>query len=299
MIYDISHRTLYHYNAPVSQSHHVMHLSPRAIDRQIVRRHSLLIEPAPTSRHDALDYFGNPTSLLCIEDEHNEFVIHARSTIDVAPRAKIDVSATTNFERVSEDLMHARHPLDLAVLQFVSPSHHTMPTAEIVDYAASSLQPGRPVLDAAWDLTRRLFRDFTFDNTATDISTPITTVLNRRRGVCQDFSHLALACLRAAKIPARYVSGYVLTRPPPGQAKLKGSDASHAWISVWAPETGWVDFDPTNGSMPQIEHITIAFGRDYDDVSLISGVLLGGGKHTVSVAVDVSEALASIIPPRQ
>jgi transglutaminase-like putative cysteine protease len=299
VIYDISHRTLYHYSAPVSQSHHVTHLSPRAIGRQVVRRHSLLIEPAPTSRFDTLDYFGNPTSLLSLEDEHNEFVIHARSTIDVSPRSIIDVGTTSNVERVSEDLMDARRPLDLSVLQFIAPSRHTTPTAEIMDYAAASLQPGRPVLDAAWDLTRRLFRDFTFDNTATDISTPITTVLNKRRGVCQDFSHLALACLRAAKIPARYVSGYVLTRPPLGQAKLKGSDASHAWISVWAPETGWIDFDPTNGSMPQIEHITTAFGRDYDDVSPISGVLLGGGKHTVSVAVDVSEASASITPPQQ
>lgn len=144
-------------------------------------------------------------------------------------------------------------------------------------------------LTAAWHLTRRLFADFTFDNTATDISTPIATVLKQRRGVCQDFSHLALACLRAAKIPARYVSGYLLTHAPAGQPKLKGTDASHAWISVWSPETGWVDLDPTNGSMPQEQHISIAYGRDYDDVSPISGVLLGGGKHTVSVAVDVSE----------
>ncbi len=268
-------------------------MSPRVSDRQIVRRHSLLIEPAPTSRIDALDYFGNPTSQLCVEDEHSEFVIHARSTIEVAARSTIDVAATASFQQVFDDLMCAQQPLDLSVLQFVCSSRHTMPTAEIVDYASRSLLPGRPVLEAAWDLTRRLFEDFTFDNTATDVSTPITTVLRERRGVCQDFSHLALSCLRAAKIPARYVSGYLLTHPPAGQTKLKGTDASHAWISVWAPETGWVDFDPTNGSMPQTEHISIAYGRDYDDVSPISGVLLGGGKHTVSVAVDVSEAAAS------
>ncbi len=289
MIYDISHRTLYRYSAPVSQSHHLMHLSPRAIERQTVRRHSLLIEPAPTSRIDVVDYFGNPTTQLCVEEEHSEFVVHARSTIEVAKRQPPDAASTMNFQRLFDDLMRGQHPLDLSVLQFICPSRHTMPTMQIVDYAAPSLLPGRPVLDAAWHLTRRLFADFTFDNTATDISTPIATVLKQRRGVCQDFSHLALACLRAAKIPARYVSGYLLTHAPAGQPKLKGTDASHAWISVWSPETGWVDLDPTNGSMPQEQHISIAYGRDYDDVSPISGVLLGGGKHTVSVAVDVSE----------
>ena len=289
MIYDISHKTLYRYSAPVSQSHHIMHMSPRAFERQIVRRHSLLIEPAPTSRIEAEDYFGNPTSRLSIEDEHSELVIHARSTIEVAPRPLIEIDDSQDWQQMAHGLADAHAPLDLQVLQFTWPSRHTMPTAEIVDYASPSLQPGQPVLSAAWDLTRRMFKDFTFDSSATDISTPISTVLKQRRGVCQDFSHLALACLRAARIPARYVSGYLLTRPPAGQQKLRGADASHAWISVWAPETGWVDFDPTNGSMPQTEHISIAFGRDYDDVSPISGVLLGGGRHTVSVAVDVAE----------
>ena len=291
MIYDISHRTLYRYSAPVSQSHHVMHMSPRAIDRQIVRRHSLLIEPAPTSRFEAVDYFGNPTTQLYVEDEHNEFVVHARSTIQVAARPAVDVSTGPSIRRVSDGLLQTNSALDLSVLQFLYPSRHTMPSREIVDYAAPSLQPARPVLDAAWSLTRQLYDDFRFDNTATDVSTPIGTVLKQRRGVCQDFSHLALACLRAANIPARYVSGYLLTHAPVGQTKLKGTDASHAWISVWSPASGWVDFDPTNGSMPQGQHIAIAYGRDYDDVSPISGVLLGGGKHSVSVAVDVSEVI--------
>jgi transglutaminase-like putative cysteine protease len=138
-----------------------------------------------------------------------------------------------------------------------------------------------------WDLVTRIYHDFVFDPTATDISTPVTEVLRNRRGVCQDFSHLALACLRALHLPARYVSGYILTSPPPGQPRLAGADASHAWISVWAPDIGWVDFDPTNGLMPRDEHITIAYGRDYDDVSPISGILLGGSEHSVRVGVDV------------
>jgi len=143
------------------------------------------------------------------------------------------------------------------------------------------------VLEAAIDLTRRIYADFKFDPAATDISTPVSEVFRQRRGVCQDFAHLALATLRAMRVPARYVSGYILTRPPPGQPKLRGADASHAWVSVWSPETGWVDLDPTNGVVVADEHIAIAWGRDYDDISPISGVLLGGGTHTVAVGVDV------------
>ena len=146
------------------------------------------------------------------------------------------------------------------------------------------------ILEAALDLTKRICTDFTFDSAATDISTPVSHVLQERRGVCQDFAHLALTCLRAFGLPARYVSGYLLTFPPPGMEKLQGADASHAWISVWAPEAGWVDFDPTNGIIPTNEHITVAWGRDYDDVSPISGVLLGGSRQKMTVAVDVTVA---------
>ena len=170
--------------------------------------------------------------------------------------------------------------LDVGVLQFVSASRHTRVVPEAIDYARPSFPPDRPVLEAALDLTERIYRDFTFDSTATDISTPVSHVLQERRGVCQDFAHLAITCLRAFGLPARYVSGYLLTYPPPGMEKLQGADASHAWMSVWAPEVGWVDFDPTNGIMPAEEHITVAYGRDYDDVSPISGVLLGGSDQT-------------------
>jgi transglutaminase-like putative cysteine protease len=289
MIYDISHKTLYRYSAPVVQSHHVLHMSPREVAQQTVRRHSLLVEPAPTSRIDTVDDFGNPATKLAIEDEHTEFVIHARSTIEVRPRAPVVRQNSCAWDQVHPKLVSAPKQ-NLDVLQFVTASHHTRLTSEIAAYLAPSLAPGRPVLEVAFDLTRRMYTEFTFDPTATDISTPVTAVLAKRRGVCQDFSHLALACLRSAKIPARYVSGYLLTRPPPGQVKLQGADASHAWISVWSPDAGWVDFDPTNGSVPDVEHISIATGRDYDDVSPITGILLGGGKHTVDVAVDVVQA---------
>ena len=218
MIRDISHRTLYRYSLPVSQSLHLLHLAPRVVPNQSIQHHSLLIEPAPTSRTDFTDSFGNPVSILEIEDEHSELVIHARSSIDVRPRARLDQRATTPWDEIHRLLTVTSGDRDVDVLQFLAASRHTQPTREIADYAAESFSPGRPVLDAVWDLNRRLFHDFTFDPTATDVSTPISQVLKNRRGVCQDFSHLALACLRVMRVPARYISGYMLTRPPTGIA---------------------------------------------------------------------------------
>lgn len=288
MIYDISHRTLYRYSHQVVQSQHLVHMSPRAVASQTIRNHSLIIDPAPALRYDGLDSFANPISILDVEVPHKEFVLHARSTIEVEPAPPCDFAKSTPWDELSGVLYEQGKAIDLDIVQFRCPSRLTNPTLDIADFAAQSFPPGRPVLDGTYHLTRRIFTEFKFDPTATDISTPITQVLAQRRGVCQDFAHLSLACLRAMRIPARYVSGYILTHPAPGQEKLQGTDASHAWISVWAPETGWRDFDPTNGIAVSDEHITIAYGRDYNDICPISGVLLGGGEHTVSVGVDVS-----------
>ena len=288
MIFDVSHRTTYIYREPVLQSEHVVYMTPRSGRRQTVHRHSLLIEPAPSGNVALTDYFGNRSAILSIDDEHTELVIHARSTVEVHPFDPPIVALSTAWERVTSKARRENGELDISVLEFASASRHTKLIAEAIDYARSSFPPHRPILEAALDLTQRIYHDFTFDSTATDISTPVSHVLNERRGVCQDFAHLAITCLRSLGLPARYVSGYLLTYPPPGVDKLKGADASHAWISVWAPEIGWVDFDPTNGIMPSYEHITVAHGRDYDDVSPISGVLLGGSKQEMSVAVDVT-----------
>ena len=290
MIYDVSHRTTYAYRKPVLQSQHLLHLTPLAGPRQGVVRHSLLIEPAPSSNVERTDYFGNATSILTIEDEHSELVIHARSTVDVhAPELPM-LALSTPWEKVPSKALLGNGELDIGVLQFVSASRHTRLIGEALDYASPSFAPGRPILEAALDLTRRIFKEFKFDSTATDLSTPVAHVLQERRGVCQDFAHLAITCFRTLGLPARYVSGYLLTYPPPGMEKLQGADASHAWLSVWTPEVGWVDFDPTNGVMPAEEHVTVAYGRDYDDVSPISGVLLGGSRQSMSVAVDVAVA---------
>jgi transglutaminase-like putative cysteine protease len=290
MIFDVSHRTTYAYRKPVLQSQHLVHVTPHSSARQIVHRHSLLIEPAPASNVSLRDYFGNMSAILTIEDEHSELVVHARSTVEVRTPDTPIPGLSTAWEQVPGKALRQNGELNMAVLQFASTSPHTQIVSQAIDYATPSFRPQRPILEAALDLTRRIYEDFTFDNTATDISTPVAHILKERRGVCQDFAHLALTCFRAFGLPARYVSGYLLTYPPAGMQKLQGADASHAWISVWAPEAGWVDFDPTNGVMPTDEHITVAYGRDYQDVSPISGILLGGSKQKMTVAVGVTVA---------
>ena len=287
MKFEVSHRTSYQYRAPVAQSHHVIHLKPRGLTGQTVIHHSLLIEPAPVSSAEITDSFGNTSVLLQIEDEHQEFIVHARSTIEIDASAIPDVTQSPAWEDVKPTSRQSAVGMDVGVRQFVCRSRHVPVSLDIVAFAQASFRPGRPVLDGAMHLTRRIFKEFTFDPKATDISTPVSRVLETRRGVCQDFAHLAIAACRALGIPARYVSGYLMTRPPPGQAKLRGADASHAWLSVWSGEQGWIDFDPTNGIIPRGEHITLAYGRDYEDISPISGVLLGGGDQTMTVAVDV------------
>ena len=287
MKFQVSHATTYKYRRPVVQSQHLVHLQPRALPQQRVIHHSLLIDPAPVGRNEILDYFGNAAVLLRIEDEHSEFIVHARSTVEIVAMPVPDLERTAAWEDVARLGQHKGAGLDAAVLQFTCASRHAPLSRDLMQFALGSFPSRRPVLAGAMDLTSRIFREFRFDPAATDVSTPIDRVLQMKRGVCQDFAHLAIAALRSLGLPARYVSGYLLTRPPPGQLKLAGSDASHAWLSVWAPETGWVDFDPTNGIIPAGEHITVAYGRDYDDISPISGVLLGGGDQTMTVAVDV------------
>ena len=286
MNFEVSHKTLYRYSSSVVQSQHLVHMSPRQVSRQIIRHHSLIVEPAPAMRVEGRDAFGNPVLILDIEIPHREFVLHARSRIETLTPGEIDFAKSAAWDAADKP----NGEVDLDVVQYRCVSRLTTPTLEIADYTRASFKAGRPTLEAAKEFVLRIYDDFTFDPTATDISTPVTEVFKERKGVCQDFAHLAVAGLRAMRIPARYVSGYILTHPPPGQAKLQGTDASHAWISVYAPGAGWVDFDPTNGIVVTDEHITIAYGRDYNDVSPISGVLLGGGEHTVSVGVDVNVA---------
>ncbi len=209
------------------------------------------------------------------------------SELEVNALALPDFAGSPAWESVRDSLPNARTDEELNAYQFVFDSTRVEGRPELGEYARESFPAERPLLEAVLDLTRRINRDFRFDNKATEVSTPVETFFEKRRGVCQDFSHLQIACMRSLGLPARYVSGYLRTLPPPGKPRLVGADASHAWCAAWSPGAGWVDFDPTNNCVPSDGHITVALGRDYSDVSPIYGVLLGGARHTLDTGVDV------------
>jgi transglutaminase-like putative cysteine protease len=290
VIYEVSHRTVYRYSQPVSISHHLLHLTPRDAAFQACRDTAVEIAPAPTVRAPGVDYFGNPTTFVTIQQNHLELVLHALSSIEVADRAVPDPADTPAWEAVRDLAARDRSPAALEALEFTFASPYVPLASELRAYAARSFEPGRPILEAARELTRRIFTDFTYEPGATTLATGVTRAFAMRRGVCQDFTHIEIACLRAVGVPARYVSGYLLTRPPAGKERMVGADASHAWLSVWVPGHDWIDLDPTNDLIPGREHITIGWGRDYGDVSPVRGVMFGGGEHEVTVSVDVLAA---------
>jgi len=288
VIYSVSHRTDYEYTQPVSISHHVLHLIPRDVPNQTRHRFDVGVVPRPAIRSSDVDYFGNPVTFLTIQEAHDTLTIHARGVIAVSARPKPDPAVhRAPWDSVYDRLSRDTTPAGLEKLQFVFDSPYTYAGPEVTEYARRSFPPGRPIAEAAIELMGRINSDFRFDDTATDVSTPVDIVFANRHGVCQDFAHLQLACLRGLGLPARYVSGYLMTKPPADGEKLMGVDASHAWVSVWVPDYGWLDLDPTNDMIPALDHVTVAWGRDYGDVSPVSGVILGGGAHTVKVAVDV------------
>jgi transglutaminase-like putative cysteine protease len=287
VIYEVSHRTVYRYSQPVSISHHLLHLTPRPAVFQTCRDSAIELAPAPSVRAPGTDYFGNPTTFVTVQQNHVELVLRALSIIEVEPREVPEAAATPAWEAVRDRAQDERSPEALEALEFAFASPYVPLLPELRAYAARSFTPGRPVLEAARELTHRVFADFKYDPTATTLTTGVAEAFALRRGVCQDFAHIELACLRALGLPSRYVSGYLVTRPPEGTERLVGADASHAWLSLWVPGHDWVDLDPTNDLIPGDEHITVAWGRDYGDVSPVSGVMFGGGEHRVSVAVDV------------
>lgn len=293
MIYEVNHRTRYRYSIPVSFSHHVLHLSPRPFPHQVCHRTALSVSPTPTVQTARTDYFGNPVTYVTLQEQHSELVLHARSVIEVHDTPRPAPAETPPWDWIYPSLEPDFTEPARNALQYAFDSPRTSYSVDLRSYAAASFPPGRPVLEGALDLTRRIFEDFNYDKTATTVWTPVDDVFTGRRGVCQDFAHLELACLRSLRVPARYVSGYLLTKAPAGKEKLVGSDASHAWLSVWCPEHGWIDLDPTNNLMVSVEHVAIGVGRDYGDVSPVNGVIFGGGAHTVDVAVDVNPVEAT------
>lgn len=286
----ITHRTTYRYLDAVTTSHHEARLAPRDTENQRAVSHELGVLPIPDARRRRFDYFGNRALHFSISEPHRALEVVSTSVVEVSPVPKPQLEATPPWEQVRARLRvdRRRDVLDAYAMAFDSP--RVAVTQELLDYAAPSFPPGRPALEAVRDLVGRIHEEFAYDPRATDVSTPLSDVLAQRRGVCQDFAHLAIGCLRAQGLAARYVSGYLLTRPPPGRPKLIGADASHAWFSTFIPDGGWVDFDPTNDLIPSDEHVTVAYGRDFADVTPMRGVIHGGGgTHQLSVAVDVEE----------
>jgi transglutaminase-like putative cysteine protease len=288
--YQIFHDTHYHYDSPVSLAQQLAHLWPRPCGWQRCTDRQLQISPQPTSRRDELDVFGNPLTRLAFERPHDELLVNASLTIEVLPRPVLDFSLSPAWESTRSALTYSSQPLSPQWLEacryrFESPYVHLK--KNFVEFSESCFPAGRPLLLGVQALMEKIFSEFTFDAEATQVATPLVEVLERRRGVCQDFAHLMLACVRSRGLAARYISGYLLTQPPPGQPRLIGADASHAWVSVFCPVLGWVDFDPTNNVQPALEHITLAWGRDFSDVSPLRGVILGGGNHDPEVRVTV------------
>jgi transglutaminase-like putative cysteine protease len=286
-LFEVTHTTVYDYRAPVTVSHHLMRLTPRALPRQRLLEHDIELNPKPAATNLRVDYFGNDVTFATIEQTHRQLSVTSYSRVAVSPAFIPESSETPAWETVRGMCRVDRTTSVLEASEFTFASPLIPLAPEFVDFAASSFGPEKPILEAVTDLTARIHRGFRFDATATTVSTPLAEVLEKRRGVCQDFAHLQIACLRALGLPARYVSGYLETVPPPGQTRLVGSDASHAWVSFFCPGIGWIDVDPTNNLFPSMQHITLGWGRDYSDVSPVRGVILGAGKHELRVAVDV------------
>ena len=288
MRYAVTHATTYRYATSVDGAHHKTFLTPRELDGQRVLSTTLSIAPEPRRLRRHVDHFGNHAAVFSIDVPHVEFRVEARSEIEVALPAPPPAASTPAWESVRASFA-GPFPDDVEASEFIHDSPLVVVGDAAREYAASSFPPDAPVLAGALDLTRRINGDFAYRPGATDISTPLAEVFDTRAGVCQDFAHVQIAALRSLGLPARYVSGYIRTYRVAGAADLRGADASHAWVAVWCgPGAGWVHLDPTNDLVAREEHVVVAWGRDFSDVSPARGVILGGGSHTLDVAVELA-----------
>jgi transglutaminase-like putative cysteine protease len=309
--YRITHTTLYRYSQSVGLCQNEARLQPRNFWRQQCHQSHFEIQPTPSDFRAWIDYFGNHVTYFAIQQPHTQLIVTAISEVNIFARQNnLDLLNRMPWEQarslLQDPLLQGQGQVQnqqsqtqnqqqyqdqslelLDAKQYLLDSPMVTVIPELADYAQSSFQPNRPLVDVVHDLMQRIYKDFTYDPSFTTIATPLSDVLKFRRGVCQDFAHLAIGCLRAYNIAARYISGYVETLPKAGQQRLVGADASHAWFSVYIPNTGWLDFDPTNNTVPLDQHITLAWGRDYADVTPLKGIAFGGGQHTLSVSVDV------------
>jgi transglutaminase-like putative cysteine protease len=287
MIYRLHHATTYDYTYPVVLGTHFMHLLPRNRPGQFIREHNLTISPQPDNRRNEIDHFGNRTTTVSVTQPHKKFVVELSATVDVEQPAPPAPGETSPWEDIAEEAI--RRP-DTA--EFCLPSPLATPNPDIAAYAKPSFPSGQPILAGLLDLNRRLFTDMKYRPGVTHTGTTATQVLKTKSGVCQDYAHLMIAGLRALGLPARYVSGYLRTYPVAGKERHRGADQSHAWVSAWIGAAhGWVDFDPTNNLLVSDEHVTLAWGRDFQDVSPLRGIILGGGRHSLRVNVDLDPVL--------
>lgn len=287
MKYKVTHNTAYGYQEMVSVCHNEAYLTPRPRFGQVCEYHRLLVTPPPATTGRRQDYFGNPLSYFSFNEGFDKLHVKAVSRVEVSLPAPAVSDDSQPWEQVVAEVRNDRGAVALNAYQFAFESPLVPTTAELAEYGRSAFTSKKPIVAALAELTSRIHEDFEFDATATSVSTPVLQVLEARRGVCQDFAHLQVAVLRSLGLPARYVSGYVRTYPPPGKERMVGADASHAWVSVYCGSAGWVDVDPTNNLFPSEDHITLAWGRDYSDVCPIKGVFVGGGATTLKVSVDV------------
>lgn len=283
MNYRIVHTTEYDYSEPVTVSHQILHLLPRPHPRQSCSRAQLKISPEPKTRHDRPDYFGNPETFCCLIEPHTKLRIEAECELAVSAASWPAPDSTPPWESVRDA---ARK--DLAAVEFVLDSPLIRTAPQYAGYAAQAFAAGRPILAALVELTARIHGDFKYDQQATTVATPLEEAFAKRRGVCQDFVHVMIACLRSLGVPARYVSGYIRTNRGPGQSHWIGADASHAWVGVFLAGDDWVELDPTNNLLVSTDHIALAWGRDYGDIAPARGVILGGGQQQLRVTVEVT-----------
>ncbi len=288
MRYRVRHTTTYAYSDPVVLCQNQARLSPQTMPGQTRLEFSLEINPVPAIRRPWTDAFGNEVWYFSVESPHHQLEVTGRSLVDRHVQPLPNPSETPPWETVRGGLASGRELADRFASQFRFESPFIVELPEARQYALVSFTPNRPVVEAAIDLTRRIFEEFDYSPATTSVSTPTREVFQTRRGVCQDFAHLQITCLRTLGLAARYVSGYLVTEPPPGKPKLIGADASHAWLAVYCPGWGWIDLDPTNNVIPQEKHVTVGWGRDYGDICPIAGVFTGGGRQAMTVAVDVT-----------
>lgn len=287
MTYRVVHNSTYVYKSPVSVGNHLVCLTPRDKPGHVCVAHEIHITPEPAEIDCHRDFFGNAVCLFSVQEPHSRLTIEARSEVDLSGERVEWPEHSPAWEEVVQALREGRTPEDMDAYQFVFESPRIRPGSDFALFAARSFTPRRPFAEALKDMTDLIYREFRFDSKTTTVRTAPEEVLVQRSGVCQDFAHLQIACLRSIGLAARYVSGYLRTYPPPGRPRLVGADASHAWVSAYCPGADWLDIDPTNNIIPSQSHVTLAWGRDYGDVSPVRGVIVGGRDHTVEVAVDL------------